>query len=94
MRHLEPFGNSNVEPTFYVREVTQVSPPTLMKDQHVKCQVFASGVIKPLVFFNRPEIFEPLLAMGDKSFDVAVKVSENHWNGRTSVEMIGVDIKV
>lgn len=94
MRHLEPFGNSNVEPTFYVRDVTQVSPPTLMKDQHVKCQVFASGVIKPLVFFNRPELFEPLLNLGDKSFDLAVKISENHWNGRVSVEMIGVDIKV
>lgn len=94
MRHLEPFGNSNVEPTFYVREVTQVAQPTLMKDQHVKCQVFAGGVIKPLVFFNRPELFEPLLEMSNKSFDVAVKISENHWNGRVSVEMIGVDIKL
>lgn len=94
MRHLEPFGNSNVEPTFYVRDVTQVAPPTLMKDQHVKCQVFASGVIKPLVFFNRPELFEQLVQLTDKTFDVAIKVSENHWNGRVSVEMIGVDIKL
>lgn len=94
MHHLEPFGNSNVEPTFYVHNVTQVSPPTLLKDAHVKCQVFADGVIKPMIFFNRPELFEPLLDLGNKTFDVAVRVSENHWNGRVSIEMIGVDIKL
>lgn len=94
MRHLEPFGNSNVEPTFYLPNVTQVQQPTLLKDAHVKCQVFADGVIKPVIFFNRPELFEQLLDLGSNPFDLAVRVSENHWNGRVSIEMIGVDVKV
>lgn len=90
--HLEPFGNTNVRPTFFVKNVVQVQKPTLLKDQHVKCAVFADGVIKPLVFFNRPELFEKLAEQGDKPFHVAAQISENHWNGRVSVELLGVDV--
>lgn len=90
--HLEPFGNANPHPIFYIPEVTQVQKPILMKDAHVKCQIFADGVIKPLVFFNRPDLFEKLLAREQESFTVATQVAENHWNGRVNIELTGVDI--
>jgi len=89
---LEPFGNKNKRPLFYAQDLVQVQKPTLLKDLHVKCSVFADGVIKPLVFFNRPELFEKLLERGKKPFHVAAEVSENYWNGRTSIELIGVDV--
>ncbi len=92
LAYLEPFGHQNSVPTFYVKNVTLVSPPTLLKDAHVKCMIFDQGVIKPLIFFNRPEIYEKLLINQDKAFDVAVQITENHWNGRISIELIGVDI--
>jgi single-stranded-DNA-specific exonuclease len=90
--HLEPFGNANPHPIFYIPGVTQVQKPILMKDVHVKCQVFADGVIKPLVFFNRPDLFEKLLAHETESFTIAAQVAENHWNGRVNIELTGVDI--
>jgi single-stranded-DNA-specific exonuclease len=92
MQLLEPFGNENREPLFYVKDVVQVQKPMLMKDAHVKCTVFADGIIKPLVFFNRPALFETFMKLGEDPFDVAAQVTENHWNGRVSVELLGVDV--
>jgi len=90
--HLEPFGNQNSNPAFYLKGAVLVQKPTLLKDAHVKCSIFADGVIKPLIFFNRPELFVRLNEVGQESFDVAVQVSENHWNGKVSIELQGVDV--
>lgn len=91
---LEPFGNENREPLFYIKDVVQVQKPILMKDAHVKCMVFADGVIKPLVFFNRPALFELFMQLGDTSFHAAAHITENHWNGRVSTELLGVDVAI
>lgn len=92
LSHLEPFGNQNAQPSFYVKNVVLVQKPQLLKDAHVKCSVFADGVIKPLIFFNRPELMQKLLALEQDPFDVAVQVTENHWNGNVSIELLGMDI--
>lgn len=92
MTHLEPFGHQNSQPYFYIKDVVLVQRPTLMKDLHVKCVIFADGVIKSLVFFNRPELFELLVAQGDEMFDVVAQVMENYWNGKTTIELQGIDI--
>lgn len=92
LRHLEPFGQKNEQPIFYIKQVAQVQKPQLLKDQHVKCMIFADGVIKPMIFFNRPELFARLLAQEAEPFDCAAYVVENHWQGNTQVELQGVDI--
>ncbi|BDC34727.1 hypothetical protein Noda2021_06850 [Candidatus Dependentiae bacterium Noda2021] len=92
MEHLEPFGNENAVPSFYLKDVVVVQKPQLLKDAHVKCLVFADGVIKPVIFFNRPELYEMLLAYENKSISIAVTVNENHWNGKSSIELMGIDI--
>lgn len=94
MEHLEPFGNSNDQPIFYVDNVVQVQKPQLMKDLHVKCFMFAEGIIKPVVFFNRPQLFELLNEQYEKTFVLAARVSENHWQDRVNIELIGVDIAI
>ncbi|MCL4229175.1 single-stranded-DNA-specific exonuclease RecJ [Candidatus Dependentiae bacterium] len=91
---LEPFGSENREPLFYIKDVVQVQKPLLMKDAHVKCMVFADGVIKPLVFFNRPTLFELFMRLGDTPFHAAAHITENHWNGRVSTELLGVDVAI
>jgi len=92
MAHLEPFGHQNAQPYFYIKDVVLVQRPTLMKDLHVKCVVFADGVVKPLVFFNRPELFELLVHQADETFDIVAQVMQNYWNGKCTVELQGVDI--
>lgn len=92
LKHLEPFGCENRQPLFVVHEVMLVQKPQLLKDAHVKCSVFADGVIKPVIFFNRPELYEQLLALEQSSFSLAAQVQENHWNGRVSIELNGIDV--
>lgn len=92
LAHLEPFGNQNSNPNFYVKNVMLVQRPLLLKDAHVKCSIFADGVIKPIIFFNRPELFDKFQNIELNSFDLAVQVNENHWNGKVSIELQGVDV--
>lgn len=92
MHHLEPFGHENAPPTFYIPGVTLLKEPTLLKDAHVKCTLFAEGVIKPVVFFNRPDIFNWFKEHPGEPFDLAAQVTENHWQGKVSIELRGIDI--
>jgi single-stranded-DNA-specific exonuclease len=91
MSFLQPFGNENAEPVFYVKNVVLVQKPQLLKDEHVKCSIFADGVVKPVIFFKRPELFELFNQQGEEPFDLAAKISENHWNGKVSLELMGLD---
>jgi single-stranded-DNA-specific exonuclease len=92
MRHLEPFGCDNKQPNFLISDVVLVQKPKLLKELHVKCSVFADGVIKPVIFFNRPELYPQLMAHESDSFSLAANVQENHWNGRVNIELTGIDI--
>lgn len=92
MVHLEPFGHENAQPYFYVKNVVLVQRPTLLKDVHIKCVIFADGVIKPLIFFNRPELFDVLTKQGDEPFDIVAQVLHNYWNGNYTIELQGIDI--
>jgi single-stranded-DNA-specific exonuclease len=92
MHHLEPFGNENSQPAFYFKDLVMVQQPQLLKGAHVKCMLFADGVVKPIIFFNRPELYALLQEHGERPLHVAAHISENHWNGKVSVELSGIDI--
>ena len=94
MQHLEPFGHHNRQPVFYIPDVVLMQKPMLLKDAHVKCTVFADGVIKPLIFFNRPDLFEVLMTIGQEPFTIAAQVTENHWRDKVSIELMGIDLAV
>lgn len=94
MAYLEPFGCENSRPSFYVKGVTSMGTPTLLKDEHVKCMVFAEGVMKPIIFFGRPELYDKILKQGNEPFDIAVQVTENHWRGQVNIEFQGLDIAI
>lgn len=92
LAYFEPFGNENPQPVFYIHNVTLVQQPILLKDLHVKCLFFADGVVKPVIFFNRPEIFEFVRTHAEKEFDLIGQITENLWNNKTSIELHGMDI--
>ncbi len=87
----EPFGAENAMLSFCLRNVTLIAAPQLMKDLHVKIKVFNDGIIKPVVFFNRPELFQFFMDINDKPFDLAVQITQNHWQGKMNVELLGLD---
>jgi len=89
---LEPFGAENREPVFHLAQAVLAQEPVLLKEKHVKCMIFSEGVLKPAIFFNRPELYERLKRQGNESFSLAASITENHWNGRTNVELCGLDV--
>lgn len=92
MQYLEPFGNENSQPIFYLRKATLIEGPTILKDAHIKCTLFSDGVLKPIIFFNRPDLYQPLLNKKEEPIDFAVCVITNEWNGKVSVELQGLDV--
>lgn len=94
MDQLEPFGNQNPQPTFLIKNVTLLKQPMLLKDKHVKCFLFSNGVIKPVIFFNRPDIYAKLAHIGETPFDLAGHVVKNEWMDNVSIELQGLDIAI
>ncbi len=92
MHYFEPFGAQNAEPKFILKGASLVQKPQLLKEAHVKCMVFADGIIKPVIFFNRPELYQLLVDQEEVPFDIAVQVTENHWQGKTNIEFFGLDV--
>jgi single-stranded-DNA-specific exonuclease len=93
LAYFEPFGNENPEPLFYIERATLLQPPILLKDAHVKCLVFADGVTKPVIFFNRPDLFDFFNTHREEQFDIIAHISENNWNGKAAIELQGIDCK-
>jgi single-stranded-DNA-specific exonuclease len=92
LEQLEPFGNQNPQPLFVINDLTLIRQPQLLKERHVKCMVFAQGVIKPVIFFNRPDLIGPLTQCLDRPFKLAAHIIKNEWGGVTRIELQGVDI--
>lgn len=91
LRYLEPFGQTNERPLFYVRGVQLMDRPVLLKEEHVKSMVCADGVMKPVIFFGRPDLFEFFNQHYGADFDLAVSLTENEWDGQCRIELHGVD---
>ena len=94
MIQMEPFGNQNPEPTFLIKNVSLLKAPAILKDKHVKISIFADGVIKPVIFFNRPELYRFFKDLGDGTFDLLGTIIQNEWEGETRTEINGIDIKI
>ncbi len=94
LEQLEPFGNQNPQPAFWIKNVTLLRQPILLKDRHIKCTVFSNGVIKPVIFFNRPELYSVLSKLQDNPFHIAAYVTKNEWDGTARIELQGIDIAI
>lgn len=89
---LEPFGNGNEQPIFYVKSLSLIESPVLLKELHVKCKLFSDGIIKQVIFFNRPELYQWLLDNKHELFVIIATVSQNYWKDSVRIELVGQDI--
>ena len=92
LRHAGPFGMGNATPVFATRRVGLVGYPREVGQGHLKLTLGAHGRQMDAIGFHMAErTREPWLAGGP--LDVAFKLEENHWNGRTQIQAKIVDLR-
>lgn len=94
LRHAGPFGMGNATPVFALRGVSVVGEPRTVgqEQRHLKLTLGAHGRTMEAIGFGMAErAKEPWLAGGP--LDVAFRLEENTWNGRTTVQAKVVDLR-
>lgn len=92
LRHAGPFGAGNATPVFAARGVAVVGSPRIVGKGHLKLTLGAFGSKIDAIGFGMGEhAAEPWF--GRQLMDVAFKLEENTYNGRTSVQARLVDLR-
>jgi single-stranded-DNA-specific exonuclease len=92
INYLGPFGNKNVNPVFLIQNV-KIIRPNLLKNRFFSCFVKSSNkLIKAISFshINTKVSYEILNSKND--VDLLVKIKENKWNNKSTIELEIVDI--
>ena len=90
LKYLDPYGPKNPKPKFISTELkVNGIPKVIGKDQTtVKFKVKQNKSIYDAIGFRMIDDYEKLIS--GKPIDIVYNISENHWNGKTSLQL---DIK-
>ncbi|HEX8450812.1 MAG TPA: single-stranded-DNA-specific exonuclease RecJ [Longimicrobium sp.] len=92
IRHAGPFGMGNATPIFAVRGVRLAAPPKSVGKGHLKLTLGAFGHTLDAIGFGMAERLEEP-GFFDGPLDVAFKLEENTYNGRTTPQAKLVDLR-
>jgi len=86
-----PFGPQNRNPVFVSRNVIDTGYSKLLKDKHLSLHISQDGS-RPIkaIAFNQGKHFPKIKS---EAFDICYTIQENHWNGRTTIQLNVKDIK-
>jgi len=85
---LQPFGNSNPQPTFIARNVGLSRRPLHMKNQHLRLMLRQGLHEQDAVFFGGGESPLP-----DPPWDIAFSIDRNTFRGRTTLQLVLQDVR-
>ncbi len=94
LKKLAPFGPENMNPVFISRNVRDTGYATVLKEQHLKMSLMQEGerqIVLPAIAFGMAEKFDPIRG---RRFDVVYTLSENVWNGRSTLQLMVKEIVV
>ncbi|MEQ9439082.1 MAG: single-stranded-DNA-specific exonuclease RecJ [Cyclobacteriaceae bacterium] len=93
LRQMSPFGPGNMCPIFVSENLQVAGQPRLLREQHLKCEVCQAGS-NPVsaIGFRMPHLYE--LVSSGKPFKMAYSVEENHYEGRTTLQLAIKDIQL
>lgn len=91
LRQFSPFGPANMNPVFVSKDVEAFGPIDLLKEEHIRLQVTQDGS-QPLhaIAFGMHQYFE--FFSQHKKFTIAYSIEENHWGGKTKLQLMIKDI--
>jgi single-stranded-DNA-specific exonuclease len=79
---LEPFGNSNLQPTFLARGVEPAAEPKVLKDKHLVLRLRQLNHFRRAIFFDGA--LSPLPA---PPWDIAFRVNADEYEGETRLQI-------
>jgi single-stranded-DNA-specific exonuclease len=85
---LQPFGNGNPQPMFYVRGIHLARPPVHLRNAHLRLHLRQGLHEHEAVFFGGGERNLP-----DPPWDMAFTIDRNNFRGRTNLQVIVQDIR-
>ena len=92
LRQMSPFGPGNMTPLFVSQDLRLSGVPTIMKEKHLKFEVFQPHSPKfTAVGFSMAKLY-PQLAAG-KPFSMAYTLEENTFRDQTTLQLMVRDIK-
>lgn len=94
LKQFAPFGPGNMNPVFITKNISCKGFPRVMKDKHLKLDVYDSDEPSrsiEAVAFNMAEHYETLCQK--MPFTICYTIEENNWNGKTSIQLNVKDIR-
>lgn len=92
LRYLGPFGRGNPEPVFVARSVRFERPPDVTSGGHLRFRMVQGRARLPGVGFGMGSRFSNE-SLGASPVDVAFRLSDNTFQGHTTVEAKALDIR-
>lgn len=93
LRQFGPFGPENMRPAFVTRQVHDTGQSRNVGEDrtHLKLSITKKGAYADGIAFGMGHW---LAEIRQKPFDVCYSLEENHWNGRTTIQLQVKDIKI
>ncbi|OIO46681.1 MAG: single-stranded-DNA-specific exonuclease RecJ [Parcubacteria group bacterium CG1_02_37_51] len=93
LKDFEPYGGSNEEPLFLIRDLAVTDWQTVGKDsKHLRLYVKQGEVIKKAIAFGLGEWAKDLKI--DSRVDIICKIGVNEWNGNRELQITIEDLKL
>jgi single-stranded-DNA-specific exonuclease len=89
---MEPFGPENMNPTFVARKVYNTGRSKIVKESHLKFDLYQNETRICGIGFNMASKMQ--LLQQNKPLDVVFKIEENNWNGQKSLQLKVFDLRL
>ncbi|AEI50209.1 single-stranded-DNA-specific exonuclease RecJ [Runella slithyformis DSM 19594] len=95
LKQMAPFGPENMTPVFASHDVRMSGTPTIMKEKHLKIEVFQpspQGAVKfTAIGFGMADLYPKLIS--GKPFSIAYTIEENTFRDKTTLQLYLKDIR-
>lgn len=92
LKQMSPFGPGNMTPMFVSRGVSVAKKPTIMKEKHIKFDVYqGNSPAFTVIAFGMAPIYPDL--MSGKPFDICYHLDENNFREQRTLQLMLKDIK-
>jgi single-stranded-DNA-specific exonuclease len=94
IEQMSPFGPGNMRPNFVIKGVLNSGYSKIVKDKHVKFEVYKKGYERKKLRGIGFNLFDKMdIVTSGKPFDICFQLSLNEWNGSRNIEMKVKDIR-